>query len=306
MTQVSFTADLSVLTSRLDRIEKNQEVILKAINSQKPAQPEPPAPTPDPVPDPQPAPLDVILAIDFTKRAVGTYTDQMFKQDFQTGTELKKKAPASIEVMGGKPGLISHYPKDTWGDAGGYNQVTELKNAKKLERARITYSVYFEPGFDFGVNNDAFVNKFPGLGFGPSKMLGSGGDGFRMKGKGATVRVLWEKYGQLAPYVYHHGTMPEYGDNLNAKEFFQIEAGKEYTIEIDVITNTVGKANGVMVVRVNGVERFRNTSLILRTADSPQYIESLCFATFMGGGDSRFKSPKNQKMALYKLKLEQL
>jgi hypothetical protein len=266
-----------------------------------------PVPEPDPTPDPKPDTGKAdILVIDFTGRAVGTYTDAMFKKDFQTGTSLKKKVPANIEVLGGESGLISLYPKGTWGDGGGYNQVTELKNANKLERARITYSVYFEPGFDFGVNNEAFVNKFPGLGFGPAKTMGSGGKGLNMKGLGATVRVLWEQYGQLAPYVYHHGKMPQYGDNLNAKEFFKIEGGKEYTIEIDVIANTVGKANGVMVVRIDGAEKFRNTSLILRAPDSPQYIESLSFGTFMGGGDSRFASPKTQKMAVRRLKVEQL
>jgi hypothetical protein len=296
--------DFTPLIASLERIEANQAKLI-ALAEARPAPDPTPAPAPDPKPDPVPSKRKRVLSIDFRNRKEETYTDAMFKADFKTGTPLKTTMKASVEKLGEHTGLISHYPVDTWGEKGGYNQVTELhKLAPNMENASVSYTVFFEPGFDFGVDNEAFVNKFPGLGFGPAKTMGSGGKGLNMKGLGATVRVLWEKFGQLAPYVYHHGKMPQYGDNLNAKEFFKIEAGKEYTIEIDVIANTVGKANGAMVVRINGSEKFRNTSLILRTADSPQYIESLSFGTFMGGGDARFKSPKTQKMAVYDVVVE--
>lgn len=246
---------------------------------------------------PAPWPWKTVFEVDFKDSVtVANYTEKMFQEDFETGRKFNAKK-SSVEKWGRDNAHISHYAAGKFGNDTGHNQWVDF--GAPSEVVRLSYTVRFQPGFDFGE-----TGKLLGVGFGNVANMGSGGTGNAMKGRGASVRLNWVKNGHIRPYVYHHGKMGKYGDNLGETSIFQAVPGETYEIVMLVKANTLGKADGVLEVSVNGETLYHTGKLMLRVADSPQLIQELAYHTFIWGQVGNYVPPTNQKLGIYNIKIE--
>jgi len=163
----------------------------------------------------------------------------------------------------------------------------------------LSYRVRFEPGFDFVTSG-----KLPGL-CGATDTNGcyrytggnppNGNDGF-------SVRVVWHHGdGRLATYVYHAQQEGTYGDVFvwtdSAGAPVKIVPGHWYTIELHVVMNDPGVANGIAEAFLDGRQvsyvddlLFRNDTVEGRSIQ----INEMYFNTFHGGNKDSDAPSKTQ------------
>ena len=65
-----------------------------------------------------------------------------------------------------------------------------------------------------------------------------------------------------------------------------------YEISQEIVLNTPWKANGVIIVSVDGKEVYKNTELTFRK-EASLWIDSLLFSTFFGWWDPSWASEKD-------------
>ena len=161
----------------------------------------------------------------------------------------------------------------------------------KYEDLTLSYRVKFQDGFQFTTSG-----KLPGL-CGATDEIGcfrytggnppNGDDGF-------SVRVVWlNGDGLVGTYVYHAAQAGKYGDIFQWKypngEAAKLIPGQWYTIELRVVLNDPGIANGYAEAWLNGKFVSRAEGLLFRN-DSPSgrslRINEMYFNTFHGGNKS--------------------
>lgn len=158
----------------------------------------------------------------------------------------------------------------------------------KYEELNLSYRVKFQSGFQFTTSG-----KLPGL-CGATDDIGcfrytggnppNGDDGF-------SVRVVWLRGdGSVGTYVYHANQNGKYGDIFqwkyaNGKPVYLIP-GQWHTIELRVVMNDPGIANGYAEAWLDGEVVSRADGLLFRnntSAGRSIKINEMYFNTFHGG-----------------------
>ena len=153
----------------------------------------------------------------------------------------------------------------------------------------ISYSVYFDPNFDWGGSNEG--GKLPGLAGGglcSGCQTCTGSNGF-------TARLMWRTGGQVVLYLYHLNKVnPPCGDNIPLKDasgqnlYFQ--KGRWYTVTERVKVNSGSNKDGEVELWVDGVPALLKTGIAFVT--NGDKVDNLYFSTFHGGGDATW-APSN-------------
>jgi hypothetical protein len=156
------------------------------------------------------------------------------------------------------------------------------------EAASVTYTVTFEPDFDFVKGG-----KLPGLCGGPKTI--TGGDAVTGK-EGWSARIMWRKDGRGQAYVYHMNQPSKYGDEFDFPADFQFVKGKPYQFQIAVRMNKMGKRDGKLTVTL--LEKGKPRVLVAKEdmqwrAAREVGVDSILFNTFHGGNDSSWGPSKD-------------
>jgi glycosyltransferase Alg8 len=188
----------------------------------------------------------------------------------------------------GRGYLRVHYPegsvnstlaKQGLAPMGGAERLFEIDEA--VDAATLRYQVRFSPGFDFVKGG-----KLPGL-YGGDAISGSNTpDGTN----GLSTRLMWREDGEGEVYAYlptSHG----YGTSLG-RGSWTFTPGVWHTIEQTVVLNTPGRANGYILLDVDGQRVVEARGLVFRTTDALK-IEGLFFSTFFGGSDLSWAADKD-------------
>jgi len=161
----------------------------------------------------------------------------------------------------------------------------------KYDELTLSYRLKFQDGFQFTTSG-----KLPGL-CGATDEIGcfrytggnppNGDDGF-------SVRVVWlNKDGLAGTYVYHANQTGTYGDifpwvHANGDPVILVP-GQWYTVELRVVLNDPGIANGIAEAWLNGEYISRADGLLFRNdtaAGRSIKINEMYFNTFHGGNKS--------------------
>jgi len=87
---------------------------------------------------------------------------------------------------------------------------------------------------------------------------------------------------------------PEWGWSLS-RGAFSFQTGAWNEIEQQLTLNTDGLRNGIISIKVNGVERIRYDNIVFRIAQYPNMtIDGLDVETFFGGNTPDWASPTRQ------------
>ncbi|MBK1696158.1 polysaccharide lyase [Rhodovibrio salinarum] len=192
------------------------------------------------------------------------------------------------------------YPKGSYSpgadDAprGGAGFVAEFGAGDGLERACLTYNVRFQDDFYFKKGG-----KLPGLYGGNAP---TGGD--EVTGtNGFSARLMWRSLGAGEAYAYVVNKPDDYGLSIG-RGAWQFQPGAWQAIQMEVVLNDPGRANGRLRVWVDGRQVIDKGQLVYRT-DRGVKIDGLIFQTFFGGGDKSWASPKDQSAAFSDFKIYQ-
>jgi len=171
-------------------------------------------------------------------------------------------------------------------------------NHKITKTAVFKYSVKFPSGFNFVKGG-----KLPGLYGG--KQSCSGGNPAK---DCFSTRLMWRADGEGEIYLYANREAqdpnickrsdshcnPTYGWSLN-RGSFSFKRGQWTNVEERVTLNTPGKRNGILSVKINGVEVARHTNIVFRISEFPNMaIEGMQVETFFGGSTKDFATPNTQ------------
>jgi hypothetical protein len=228
---------------------------------------------------------------DFNNHSEGYYTDAQYKSDWKVG-KLYLPNTTQVRTVDGKKVLASFFPKGTWGRGGGLNQWSDFRDTPDdITEIYWTFRIKYQNDFDW-----ALGAKLPGVGFGFVQTVASGGAGPGIGDKGASLRLMQVAGGKLKLYVYHHSMGNTYGDDMGQGTFGQLKRGEWQELTVRVVANQIGKANGIMQVWLDGVLVASAQNIEMRTATSPQRINSLALHTFMGGNSELFAPDRDQFM----------
>lgn len=177
-----------------------------------------------------------------------------------------------------------------------------IANAKVLT---FSYSVLFEEGFQF--HNGG---KMPGLYGGTSNDEATGCSGGRRSDKCWSTRVMWRKNGAGELYTYlppsaqaqnkkavcsstNTSCDGDYGWSLG-RGTWSWTPGQWMTVAQKVTLNDPGKANGQVIMYIDGKEVYTADNIVLRTT-AGSVPRGAMVQSFFGGHDDTWASPKNQK-----------
>lgn len=198
------------------------------------------------------------------------YSDMSFAPDTR-GSGMVLRTTLQAGTIRGEP-------------AGNHGEVLVVKLPSTYDRACISYDVRFSPGFDWSLGG-----KLPGLvGVSPGVSPSTPEDG-GSTANGWSARLMWlgpGAYSWAGPtdmavtYFYHPGQAGQWGDNVRWNRPFA--AGQWHYITQCQTMNTVGEANGVLEVWMDGLGILNDTHVVYRTR-SDVHITHLDFSVFRGG-----------------------
>jgi len=212
----------------------------------------------------------------------GPYSEALWRKDWP-GCEWEDgvaQGRASLVDHGGRNWLRINYNVGQIGpDKGGCAWRWPIG---KHDSAELRYTVWFSKDFDWVKGG-----KLPGLCGGPDNVSGgipsTGTNGF-------SARLMWRKDGRGEVYVYHKNQASNYGDSFSFPADFRIPSDKPVHVHIAVTMNSLGKRNGIL--RVGVAFGDAKEELMIERKDMEWRVvdtfgvDSLCFETFHGGGDS--------------------
>ena len=190
-----------------------------------------------------------------------------------SATALRVRYPA------GSASQSSH--RDSGSPTGGAQVYLPLDEGGR-DALRLSYSVRFEPGFDFNKGG-----KLPGLYGGTRTSGGMTPDGT----DGLSTRLMWRRGGAGEVYAYLPSS-EEHGTSLG-RGAWTFEPGRWYRVEQEVRLNDVGRKNGQILLDVDGRRVLSERGLEFRTTDDLR-IDGVFFSTFFGGDDRSWASPRDQ------------
>ena len=165
-----------------------------------------------------------------------------------------------------------------------HGAVLFIKLPRSYDRACLYYRVRFSPGFDWSLGG-----KLPGLlGVAPGVSPGTATGGGSTTA-GWSARAMWlgpEAYSWAGPnnmgvtYLYHPGQAGHWGDNVRWNRGFASDHW--YSVRQCHVMNTVGRADGQLLVWLNGRSVRRDTAVRYRTR-SDVHVTHLSWSVFRGG-----------------------
>lgn len=147
----------------------------------------------------------------------------------------------------------------------------------------LSYRVRFSPGFDF-----ALGGKLPGLAGGEAPR----GCGAAELARGFSARLMWRAQGAGELYLYAPDRAARCGDSLGRGAWHFVPM-RWADIAQEVILNRPGAADGVVRIWVDGRRVLERRDLMLRETAEVR-VNGVLFATFFGGNDPRWASPRDQ------------
>ncbi len=148
---------------------------------------------------------------------------------------------------------------------------------------RLTQSVYFEPGFDWGGKNEGGK-----LGFGLGG--GSAPTGGLVRTDGFTLRFMWrgnkDGTAHIALYSYAADRGQKYGADYPL-EGFDAPIGKWFELSMELTVNSAtGVADGSVRAWADGVLRVERNNIAWQTSGGQPSVQDLFYTTFYGGNDT--------------------
>lgn len=190
-----------------------------------------------------------------------------------SATALRVRYPA------GSSSQTSH--RDAGSPTGGAQAYLPLDGGGQ-DALRLSYSVRFAPGFAFNKGG-----KLPGLYGGSRTSGGRTPDGT----DGLSTRLMWRRGGAGEVYAYLPSSR-EHGTSLG-RGSWTFEPDRWYAVEQQVRLNDVGRANGEILLDVDGRRVMSERGLRFRTTRDLR-IDGIFFSTFFGGTDRSWASPRDQ------------
>ncbi|WWC63459.1 uncharacterized protein I303_106062 [Kwoniella dejecticola CBS 10117] len=246
-----------------------------------------------------------------------TKTSSAATSSSTSSTTTSVSYPASTALNGEPPVLRIEYPQGSYSKKTGgtqfYANPLTSTNAKvsssssssntsttgQYERMMLSYDVWFPTGYAWNQGG-----KLPGLRGGPDSRGCSGGN----ETDGTTcfsTRLMWRPSGAGEVYAYIPTKQKnfcsqsqvtcnsDYGTSL-ARGSFSFVTGQWQTIQLLVVLNEVGTANGIVELWYNGVQALQFQNLVIRTSTNLNSVGGLFFSTFFGGDDSSWATPTEQ------------
>ncbi|WWC71421.1 uncharacterized protein I206_105377 [Kwoniella pini CBS 10737] len=252
-----------------------------------------------------------------SKSSTKTKTSSAASSSSTASTTTSVAYPASTNLDGEAPVLRIEYPQGSYSKKTGGTQFyadplmsTDAKVASsssgsnttttgQYERMMLSYDVWFPSGYAWNQGG-----KLPGLRGGPDPKGCSGGN----QTDGTTcfsTRLMWRPNGAGEVYAYIPTSQKnfcsqsqvtcnsDYGTSL-ARGSFSFVTGQWQTIQLLVILNEVGTANGIVELWYNGVQALSFQNLVIRTSTNLNSVGGLFFSSFFGGDDSSWATPTDQ------------
>ena len=221
---------------------------------------------------------------DFEGDSAGPYTMAAMDVDFRhpAWEDGVAEGHANIVATGCGKALRINYPAGQIGQ--GVNIPVALSRRDALYLA---YRVYFPPGFDF-----VKEGKLSGLCGGTCNSGGHPPNGH----DGWSSRIIWQKGGQAAQYVYRPRQTDKYGDT-DLWSPGVLTPGTWHFVQTYVRVNTPGKADGLIVSWLDGKRAYTARHVVLRDTDAFA-IDAFHFETFFGGGTPDY-APATEQYALF-------
>lgn len=180
-------------------------------------------------------------------------------------------------------------------DASGSERVLAGARLKPARTYTLRQSVLFEPGFDWGGENEGGK-----LGFGLAG--GTAASGGELQPDGFTVRFMWRGHGDgsagLSVYSYAANRVTSrvkgqsFGEDLVVEDY-RLPIGKWIDMQLKVTANsTLEASDGSVSVRVNGKLLLQRDHIQWQAAGGRPEIDQLIYSTFYGGNDSSW-SPES-------------
>jgi hypothetical protein len=208
--------------------------------------------------------------------------------------------------------LTVTYQKKEFGSSAGVNFRAQPPAIFPCRAMTMRYRVFFPSSFDFVKGG-----KLPGLWGGEP---GSGGGDWN--NDGYSFRVMFRKGGEAVAYVYMCTDQGNYSGDESCKlvkaqgkgfddiahhtngagidlwrgKGMQFRKNAWNDVELGIVANSPGKADGAVSLKVNGTRcEFKGMSWSAKRKD----VNGLAFASWMGGGSQDY-APKNEQTAKFK------
>lgn len=172
-------------------------------------------------------------------------------------------------------------------------KMTTFSGANGLEAARLSYKLRLADLFEFVKGG-----KLPGL---------YGGDGYSIATipdgtDGFSVRLHWNLEGYLSAYAYlPYDNNVTYGKHFFLQKFF-LRPGQWHDLELELILNTPGVADGVM--RLYADDELVGEELTVHYRDiAGLQINGFLFSSYFGGGDASYNSAKEEWLDFTDIKI---
>jgi hypothetical protein len=214
-----------------------------------------------------------------TTRVASSYDDMAYVQD-PHGWGRVVRTTLQAGTIAGRP-------------AGNHGAVLVVRLPRAYDRACVQYRVRFSPGFEWSLGG-----KLPGLlGVAPGVSPGTPTGGGSTKA-GWSGRVMWlgpKAYRWATPhnmgvtYLYHPGQATQWGDNVRWNRPFT--SGRWHTIRQCHVMNTVGRADGQLLVWLDGSQVRADRNVTYRTR-SDVHITHLDWSVFRGGNTMDWASSR--------------
>jgi hypothetical protein len=192
--------------------------------------------------------------------------------------------------------LLVTYPSGSYGYPGRGGIQFDSRPLPRSKNIKLTYFVFVPRSFNFVKGG-----KLPGA-FGGQSLSGGVHTGEGVSGM--SLRLHWRANGMVHPYGYIPTTPglcgrgdvtcnPVYGISLLEGYLF-LKRGQWNKLSLTATMNDIGRANGSVVLEVNGARRSA-PGLILRTSKSLGF-DGIYFSSFFGGSDRSWATPSNQQL----------
>ncbi|WFB37291.1 hypothetical protein P3T73_05895 [Kiritimatiellota bacterium B12222] len=184
----------------------------------------------------------------------------------------------SYEETGGRdqsPGIRVRYAGY---ERGSQRVVIHYPLLQKTSAATLSFDVLFEENFQWVMGG-----KLHGLG--PENPV-TGGN--QRSPDRWSARMMFKEEGRISTYLYDQNLEKKWGTgNKSVSPVFKKETW--HHVEIDVILNEAGKANGSSTVRIDGKQVLQTQNVTFRGEEGDNtLIDQLLFSTFHGGHEVRW------------------
>jgi hypothetical protein len=157
----------------------------------------------------------------------------------------------------------------------------------------MTYEFEFANGFDFVLGG-----KLPGLSGRPGS-TGSHADGCNPQGQdgGFSARMMFRPDGKLEGYFYHEDQPGSCGHQIaftDGDDIFKVRNGTKYLMEIRVVMNTAGNRDGIVEVKINGIQVLRKANF--RFSNNASHGINHKFIQMWHGGNSSSWAPSQDSV----------